>query len=301
MRVVTFKQVEAFYWAAKLGSFEAAAVKLNLAQSTVSKRIQEFEAFSKDVLFDRTGRNATLTLKGREVLHASEAILDARAGIVSLLDTKEIYTGVLRLGVTEIVAMTWLPKFLEAISTSYPQMVVDFDVDTSTSLADKLARNHIDIAIATIYGDSPGITIVELGTIRYNLVCSPKLSGGSRQVELSKIEALPLLAQNDTLGMPSPLVQFLKKNGLRFNRVATCNSLSARVRLAEAGFGLTCLPRDYFASDIECGRLVVVDSDPPIPDFQYGAFYRNEDRVGLVPRIAAMAREVCDFAIAREH
>ena len=35
----TFKQMEALYWVSALGSFEAAADFLSLAQSTVSKRL----------------------------------------------------------------------------------------------------------------------------------------------------------------------------------------------------------------------------------------------------------------------
>ena len=42
--MVSIKQLEAFYWVAKLNSFAAAADKLNMAQSTISKRIQELEA-----------------------------------------------------------------------------------------------------------------------------------------------------------------------------------------------------------------------------------------------------------------
>ena len=39
----TIKQMEALYWVSTLGSFEAAADFLNLAQSSVSKRLGELE------------------------------------------------------------------------------------------------------------------------------------------------------------------------------------------------------------------------------------------------------------------
>ena len=42
--MLTFKQVEALFWIVELGSFEAAASKLNASQSAISKRIQELES-----------------------------------------------------------------------------------------------------------------------------------------------------------------------------------------------------------------------------------------------------------------
>jgi DNA-binding transcriptional LysR family regulator len=63
---MNLRQVETFYWAAKLGSFSAAAERMNATQSTVSMRIQEIERDLGVALFDRVQRTARLTPKGRE-------------------------------------------------------------------------------------------------------------------------------------------------------------------------------------------------------------------------------------------
>ena len=49
------KQIEAFYWAAKLGSFAIAAQRLQVTQSSLSKRIAELEE-SVDAVPDRNSR-----------------------------------------------------------------------------------------------------------------------------------------------------------------------------------------------------------------------------------------------------
>ena len=59
--MITFKQIDALYWIAELGSFEAAANKLNMSQSAISKRIQELEDTFDVEIFDRSKRNARLT------------------------------------------------------------------------------------------------------------------------------------------------------------------------------------------------------------------------------------------------
>ena len=39
--MMTFKQLEAIYWVARLGGFAQAATKLHATQSAISKRVQE--------------------------------------------------------------------------------------------------------------------------------------------------------------------------------------------------------------------------------------------------------------------
>src|SRR6185437_2713914 len=69
-KVITLKQVEALYWIAELGSFEAAALRLNTTQSAISKRIQELESRFDLEIFDRSRRTACLTPKGEEILQS---------------------------------------------------------------------------------------------------------------------------------------------------------------------------------------------------------------------------------------
>lgn len=66
-----------FVEAASLKSFSAAARKLNKSQSTVSSAISGFEDDMGFSLFDRQGRESTLTFAGRKVLSLVEDILSA--------------------------------------------------------------------------------------------------------------------------------------------------------------------------------------------------------------------------------
>ena len=52
------RQLETFYWAARLGSFAKAASHLNATQSAISMRIQEMETRLGIALFDRSQRAA---------------------------------------------------------------------------------------------------------------------------------------------------------------------------------------------------------------------------------------------------
>ena len=73
----SIETLRTFVEAASLKSFSAAARKLNKSQSTVSAAISGFEDDMGFSLFDRQGRESTLTFAGRKVLSLVEDILSA--------------------------------------------------------------------------------------------------------------------------------------------------------------------------------------------------------------------------------
>lgn len=62
---MTLKQIEAFYWAAKLGSFAIAAQRLQVTQSSLSKRVAELEESVGALLFDRTMKSTAAAVLRR--------------------------------------------------------------------------------------------------------------------------------------------------------------------------------------------------------------------------------------------
>ncbi len=86
--MITFKQIDALYWIAELGSFEAAANKLNMSQSAISKRIQELEETFDVEIFDRSKRNARLTEKGAELLDYAKDLLERRDYLLERVSTR---------------------------------------------------------------------------------------------------------------------------------------------------------------------------------------------------------------------
>ena len=96
-------------------SFAAAADKLCTSQSAVSKRVQELEAQFQIEVFDRSRRTARLTDKGNEILSFAKKLLSDRDQMIERASSNEVMFRRLRLGVTELTAMTWLPKLVSVI------------------------------------------------------------------------------------------------------------------------------------------------------------------------------------------
>ena len=78
--MIDFRNLETFFWVAKLGSFRGTAEKLNTTQPAISARIAQLEASLDVLLLNRDGRRPTLTVKGVEwqIAKAMRAIDQAR-------------------------------------------------------------------------------------------------------------------------------------------------------------------------------------------------------------------------------
>ena len=140
-------QLETFLWSARLGTFSAAAIKLDTTQPAVSMRIQQLEKALNLALFDRSRRHLHLTPQGREFLPYAERIVALTAEAQTRLGDPGLLTGHIRLGVTETIALTWLPELLARFSEHFPRVVVDLIVDLTAGIWKRLEADDLEISL----------------------------------------------------------------------------------------------------------------------------------------------------------
>ena len=130
----TLKQLEALIWVADLGSFRRAAAHLNTTQPNISARISGLEATLGVTLMQRDAGSIRLTEKGTALLAQARRVLREAEALVETAARPDLIDDSLRLGVTEVVASTWLRPFLRALAEVYPNLTVELTVDLSLSL-----------------------------------------------------------------------------------------------------------------------------------------------------------------------
>lgn len=85
-------QLEAFVSAAEKGSFSAAGRALRKAQSAVSTQVSNLETDLGVMLFNRAGRNPSLTAAGERLLAEARLILDRREHLIGIAASFEAHT-----------------------------------------------------------------------------------------------------------------------------------------------------------------------------------------------------------------
>lgn len=289
------RHIETFYWAAKLGSLSAAAKRLNATQSTVSMRILEFERELGVELFDRSQRSARPTVKGREMLHYAEQVLRLMMEIQERIAGTDAMPGLLRLGIVEMVSITWLPAFIKAIHEQFPKITVELDEALTNDLINRLAEGALDIILAP--GNVPGysVTPVSLGFVEFAWMASPSLGIPDRILTPRELQKWPVIALSRESYHHTSIEEWFRFGDAYCSRIDTCKSFGVAASLATAGLGVTLLPPRCYQDRIQDGSLKVIETDPPFPRLEFNATCAVESMQPVALRIAALAQEISDF------
>jgi len=294
--MLTFKQIEALYWIVELGSFEAAARKLNASQSAVSKRIHELESTFSLEVFDRNRRSARLTDKGEELFQYAKELLERRDEIVERVSAKEVLVRRLRLGVTELTALTWLPRLIAAIRHEYPKVIVEAEVELSATLRERLADDSIDFIIVPGSTTSEAYVSAPLARVVNAWMCAPEMVPADGTMPLTEISRFPLLTQGNASGTGMAYGRFLQEQGVHVKRVLSSNNLVAQIGLTVSGLGVSYLPLLCLQPLVNDGILGIIETDPPLPAVEYSAVYRSDHPYSLTREIARLAVQCVDFS-----
>lgn len=296
--MVTFKQLEAVYWVAKLGGFSQAAERLHTTQSAVSRRVQELESVVDTQLFDRTLRTARLTEKGEEMFSVAQRLLAQRDEAMEQFARPEVVERRLRIGLTELTAMTWFPRLVSLVQSHYPRVVIEPEVNASVDLREKILTDELDVAIVPEMTEDIRLSQTTLGTIRNAWMCKPDTLPKDKTFRIHEVASHRLLSQGDRSATGLAYDRWFRSFGLAPTNTLASNNLIAIIGMTISGLGLSHLPRECMMPLVDAGLLQIVKVRPALPEVTYVAMYRSEQRSSLVASIVMLAQECCDFSRA---
>ena len=294
--MITFKQLEALYWIAQLGGFSQAANKLHTTQSAVSKRVHDLEALFDTELFDRAQRSARLTEKGEEMFVLAKKLLEQRDAAVEQFSRPEVVERRLRIGITELTAMTWLPRFIGLIQKHYPKVIIEPMVDSSPQLRDKLLADELDLVFVPDAFADTRIPSTQVGQVEHAWLCKPGLVETGRRLRLHEIARYRMLVQGAQSGTGRVYDAWMREQGAQPADAIVVSNLVAMLGLVISGLGVSYLPHRCLSPLVAAGMLTIIDVAPELPPMSYVAMHKGEHRSGLIASIVMLAQECCDFS-----
>lgn len=143
--------LNAFIAIAETGSFSLAGERLHLTQPAVSKRIASLEQQLRVRLFDRLGREISLTEAGRALLPRAYQILgvldDTRRALTNL--NGEI-SGRLTLATSHHIGLHRLPPLLRTFTRTHPQVALDIQFLDSEVAYEEVLHGRAELAVITL-------------------------------------------------------------------------------------------------------------------------------------------------------
>ena len=286
-----FAAIPVFVAVVKNGGFSAAARKLGVSKSAVSKRINQLENHLSVLLLHRTTRKLSLTEAGeRYYEHAVQALSAAGKAEDAVTELQGEPQGKLKISSPmsfgRLHVAPLIPKFMQR----YPKLSIDLVMDDRNI---DLVADGIDVAIRS-------------GKLRDSTLVARKLTP-LRQV----LCASP--AYIDRYGMPLTPLELSERNCILFSYSSDANewtltkddiseavlvSGSYRVNNSEAilealreGVGIGRLPTFVAGPDLKAGNLVRVLKTHHIPDHTFYAVFPERQY------LPAKVRAFLNFAI----
>ena len=281
-----------FLKVAQLQSFSKAADSLGYSQSAITVQVQQLENELGVRLFDRIGKNVTITHYGQSFIpYARDVISSATKAAHFAVDDHEL-TGTLRIGSIESIITTSFSEILPLFHQRCPHVTASIYSGGTQELLEMLHHNELDL-IYTL--DEPGYDpqLVKLFEQPEEVVV---MAGG--QHPLSKSEHLTLkdIINEDFILMPKTsnyrhlFDAELARQKLEVHPFLELDGTDMAIRLLESNPYLTVLPRYAAETQVQSGSIVIL----PVEDChmeQYRQLVHHKDKV-ITPQIRAIAEVI---------
>ena len=297
MKRVTLQNLETLCCIARLGSFHAAASKMNASQPAISARIREMEEALGVVLFRRQGRGMELTIQGRELVQSVEPLLRRLDSVVSALDNPEALTGIVRIAAGEIAALSWFPDFVARLRGLMPKVVYEIEVDLTTSMCQRLEAGKVDVAILAGPATGTDISSKSLGRVQLCWMVAPAL----RQQITASASPRDIFGTHAVWSLSKPSAShamslaMLREWGVALESIGTCDHIMALIEIIARGAGVALLPEILVRNYIAKGELVALLPDIPMPELEFVIAWNVDQEQPIIRNIVDIALKCSTF------
>lgn len=282
---MTFEQLKTFLTVARMGGVRRAAEQMNVSQPAVSTRISSLESYLGTELFSRVSTGVVLTRKGVLLQNHAEQIMAIMERIKGDVMAEDSISSLLRLGVAETVAQTWLPNFLRELHHSFPKLKIEVSVDISVNLREMLLDRSLDLTI--LMGPISEYSVDNLDLPPFEL-------SWYRPVDLEDpdLSTTPVITYNRNSRPHRELTQELRDRYGNTAQVFPTNSLSTGFEMVASGIGVGILPHVLGRRLVEENRITTFDPGWQATPLNFTATYIGEPRNELIARAARVAQKV---------
>lgn len=251
------KHLRTFITAAKLGSFVETAKQLDYAPSTITSQIQLLEEELKVKLFERLGKQISLTDSGRTLLGYAGRLIDLSDEAFSAV-SGEAPKGTITLGIAESLATIKLSKVFGIYHQMLPNVDFDLKFGPCSEFKDLIRKNTIDAAIMYDQETAESDLIMEASYPECMiLVCAPHHPlAQMEEIYADDLANETLIISDSGCSYRNLLEDMMTGENARFRSVISVSSLQAEKQFTANGLGICLFAKAAVQEDLEQGRLI---------------------------------------------
>ncbi|HSL73141.1 MAG TPA: LysR family transcriptional regulator [Ilumatobacteraceae bacterium] len=268
------------------GTFSAAARSLYTVQSNVSSHIARLEKELGVTLVDRS--QGGLTDDGARVVERARRILNEIDDISADMASRHAdISGQTRIGVIGTTARWLIPRFLNRLADTHPNVRVIVQEGATSSLVPNVVTGQLNAAIVHLPVDDPDLVIEPLFAEDLLLLVadSHPLAERGDTIALADLDEVPLLLPPPGAALRRVLERAAASAGITLRAQAEVDGVRLLASLAFEGFGASIVPATAVPTWLEGSfRLITV---PELPR-RVVAFARRRRPSASAPTMAAL-------------
>jgi DNA-binding transcriptional LysR family regulator len=248
-------------------TFGEAAARRGVTTPAVSQQMKTLEAQLGTPLFERVGRRAVLTEKGRQLVDVLRRELAVVEDAVSaVVDDAHATEGVVRIGGPGPFSAMWLRPRVVRLLAAHPKLRLTIEYAVPSALTKRLLDGDLDLCLVVRAVDEPALASEVVYVEQFVPVAAPGyLKEYGRPTDAAGFRRHPFVAYDADLTMLSSWwrATWGPREPLPADVRVAVTSLDDMRFLARVGAGIAVLPDYFVADDLASGALARVCKDRP--------------------------------------
>ncbi len=249
---INYDYYRVFYYVAKYQNFTQAANIAMSNQPNITRTIKNLENALGCTLFVRSNRGVQLTPEGKKLYaHIQIAVEQIQAGEAELSMDKELKSGIVSIGASEIALRCFLLPVLKDYQQRYPSVRLRVSNHSTPQAIAALKSGLVDIALVTTSaGSLKTLKAEKIKEIQDVAVCGSAFSTlAGRQLELADISKLPIIS----LGTQTKTYEFyfawFLRHGLPFSPEIEVSTANQILPMVKSNLGIGFVPQEFLTEE----------------------------------------------------
>jgi DNA-binding transcriptional LysR family regulator len=298
MRGLSLDRLRAFSYVVELGSFSAAAGKLELSQPAISQQVRELERNIGVRLIERVGRRAAPTAAGEELLgHARRIEANVGAALDAMVRHAKGTIGRIRIGAGATACIYFLPPVLRALRGRFPALDIVVSTGNTSDVLKMIEENSLDFGLVTLPAEGRVFDVQALLEDEFVAIAAPDADALPERVAPADLARRHLVLSQSGANTRALIDQWAMRAGVALKPVMELDSVEAIKEIVGAGLGCGVVPRMALPASNARRQLVVRSLAPKL--IRKLAIVMRRDKPlhrGLREAISAMRNHAEEFS-----
>ena len=253
-----FRELSTFLQVAKLQSFSKAAKVLGYSQAAVTIQIKQLEQELGVHLFDRIGKQTSLTHQGSVFYDHAASIMRDIAQAKDAVSHPQKLNGHLCIGTIESICASLFPSLLTEYHKLHPEVNISIRTDSPDQLLEQINGNQLDLVYfmdKRVYDVKWEKVLEEPEEIVFAATADHPLAQRSEPLSLDDVLSYPMVVTEKNASYRLILEQYLAAMGKSLQPYLEIGNTDFILQFLKQNTGITFLPRFTVEKAVSEGYL----------------------------------------------